>query len=306
MKTSMFIGNSGLDHKLLHLLEYRVSQINGCAFCLDMHHKDSIHQGDTEQRLHGLPAWRESPWYSDAERAALQFAEALTHCETDDATYEDHLKEYPHILFPYAYNILGSAEDARDVIQDVLTKFYTDAREDIANEKAWLVKSVINHAINTKTRRRRTVQPEVWLPEPVATESADANIYLKDILSYSLLVLLEKLNAKERAIFILKESFDYPHDEIANILSITEEHSRKLLSRARSKLFKPGGTAEVSIRDERAVKITEINHQPAFLFYNRDQLISCQVFDVSPVDGRILQINSVVDPEKLKNIIVRL
>ncbi|HEY4289529.1 MAG TPA: carboxymuconolactone decarboxylase family protein [Puia sp.] len=89
MKTGAYITNSGLDHKLLHLLAYRVSQINGCAFCLDMHHKDAIHAGETEQRLHGLPAWRETPWYSEAEKAALQFAEALTtHCETDDATYE--------------------------------------------------------------------------------------------------------------------------------------------------------------------------------------------------------------------------
>jgi len=89
MKTGIYITNSGLDHKLLHLLAYRVSQINGCAFCLDMHHKDAIHTGETEQRLHGLPAWRESPWYSGPERAALQFAEALTkECEADDATYE--------------------------------------------------------------------------------------------------------------------------------------------------------------------------------------------------------------------------
>jgi AhpD family alkylhydroperoxidase len=89
LKTSTFINNSGLDPRLLHMLEYRVSQINGCAFCLDMHHKDALHAGETEQRLHGLPAWRETPWYSEPERAALQFAEALTtHCETGDAIYE--------------------------------------------------------------------------------------------------------------------------------------------------------------------------------------------------------------------------
>ena len=110
------------------------------------------------------------------------------------------MTDYQQILFPYAYNILGSVEDARDIVQDVLAKFYAENREDIASEKAYLIKSVINHAINTKTRRRKTVQPEVWLPEPVATESADANVYLKDILSYSLLVLLERLNAKERAV----------------------------------------------------------------------------------------------------------
>jgi AhpD family alkylhydroperoxidase len=94
-KTGSFIAGSGLDHQLLHLLAYRVSQINGCAFCLDMHHKDAIHTGETEQRLHGLPAWRESPWYSDSERAALQFAEALTtECETDDATYEELIRHF--------------------------------------------------------------------------------------------------------------------------------------------------------------------------------------------------------------------
>ena len=279
------------------------------------------------------------------------------------------MKDYQQILFPYAYNILGLAEDARDAIQDVLTKYYSDNREGIANEKAYLIKSVINHSINLKTRRKRTVQPEVWLPEPVATESADANIYLKDILSFSLLVLLEKLNAKERAVFILKESFDYPHDEIAGILSITEESSRKLLSRAKSRLFKPGGSREHSISDERTnallqnyidairnrnieklesllaeditfyadggkninvvrrvctgapevakllsyiyhthqststIKLVEVNHQPAFLVYNQDRLTVCTVFDISPVTGKIVQISSVVDPEKLKHIL---
>src|SRR5262249_51508439 len=162
--------------------------------------------------------------------------------------------------------------------------------------------------------------------------------------SYSLLVLLEKLNAKERAVFILKESFDYPHDEIAAILSITEEHSRKLLSRAKDKLFKPGAAAGASIRDARTntplqnyidairdrnmqrlegllaadiafyadggpnvnvvkrictgsaavadlvtlvyqrfqekstIRFTEVNHQPALLFYFGDRLNSCLVF----------------------------
>ena len=85
----IYLAKSPVEQSLLNLIYFRVSQINGCAFCLDMHHKDAIHTGETEQRLHGLPAWRESPWYSEPERAALQFAEALTtRCETDDATYE--------------------------------------------------------------------------------------------------------------------------------------------------------------------------------------------------------------------------
>jgi AhpD family alkylhydroperoxidase len=73
-----YLKKTGLDKKLLELVKYRVSQLNGCAFCLDMHHKDAIHLGETEQRLHALPAWRECPWYSDAERAALAYTESLT------------------------------------------------------------------------------------------------------------------------------------------------------------------------------------------------------------------------------------
>jgi len=73
-----FLKSSELDEKLLALIEYRVSQLNGCVFCLDMHHKDAVHLGETEQRLHSLPAWRECPWYSDAERAALAYTDSLT------------------------------------------------------------------------------------------------------------------------------------------------------------------------------------------------------------------------------------
>lgn len=69
---------SGLDPKLLHMLKLRVSQINGCAFCIDMHWKDSREAGETDQRLYSLDAWRECPWYSDKERAALAWAEAIT------------------------------------------------------------------------------------------------------------------------------------------------------------------------------------------------------------------------------------
>jgi AhpD family alkylhydroperoxidase len=83
-----YLKKTGLDEKLLELVKYRVSQLNGCAFCLDMHHKDAIHHGETEQRLHALPAWRECPWYSDAERAALAYTEALTtHPGVDDQVF---------------------------------------------------------------------------------------------------------------------------------------------------------------------------------------------------------------------------
>ena len=90
-KTGMYLNKSGLDHKLQELIKYRVSQINGCAYCLDMHHKDAIALGENEQRLYSLPAWKECPYYSDKERAALAYAEAITNMpqeDVTDATYE--------------------------------------------------------------------------------------------------------------------------------------------------------------------------------------------------------------------------
>lgn len=87
-KTSAYINKSGLDHKLLAMVSYRVSQLNGCAYCLDMHHKDAIHLGETEQRLHSLPAWRECPYYSDQERAVLAFVEAVNNYQEEDAVFD--------------------------------------------------------------------------------------------------------------------------------------------------------------------------------------------------------------------------
>jgi AhpD family alkylhydroperoxidase len=72
------VQQAGLDSKLLDLVRMRASQINGCAYCLDMHSKDTRANGETEQRLYGLEAWRETPYYSARERAALEWTEALT------------------------------------------------------------------------------------------------------------------------------------------------------------------------------------------------------------------------------------
>jgi len=72
------VHKSALDSKLLDLVRMRASQINGCAYCLDMHSKDARANGESEQRLYGLEAWRETPYYSDRERAALEWTEALT------------------------------------------------------------------------------------------------------------------------------------------------------------------------------------------------------------------------------------
>ena len=73
-----YVRKSGLEASLLELIRLRASQINGCAYCIDMHTKDARAAGESEQRLYGLTAWRETPFYSDRERAALAWTEAVT------------------------------------------------------------------------------------------------------------------------------------------------------------------------------------------------------------------------------------
>jgi AhpD family alkylhydroperoxidase len=79
------VRRSGLEGSLIELVKMRASQINGCAFCLDMHAKDARKQGETEQRLYVLTAWRETPYYSERERAALAWTECLTRLPADGA-----------------------------------------------------------------------------------------------------------------------------------------------------------------------------------------------------------------------------
>jgi len=92
-----YVHESGIDIKLLHMLKLRASQINGCAYCIDMHWKDARAAGETEQRLYGLNAWRESPYYNEKERAALEWAESVTlvsETHVPDEVYERVRAQY--------------------------------------------------------------------------------------------------------------------------------------------------------------------------------------------------------------------
>jgi len=91
-----YIRQSGLDESLLNLIRMRASQINGCAYCLDMHWKDARALGENEQRLYGLDAWEESPYYTDRERAALAWTEALTNIREGHVADEVYERVRPH------------------------------------------------------------------------------------------------------------------------------------------------------------------------------------------------------------------
>jgi len=91
------VRDSGLEPKILELIKTRASQMNGCAYCIDMHTKDARAGGETEQRLYGLTAWRESPFFTPRERAALGWTEAITNIQEGHATqaaYDEARKEF--------------------------------------------------------------------------------------------------------------------------------------------------------------------------------------------------------------------
>src|SRR5579862_1574877 len=93
-----YLSNCGLEKSLRELVKLRSSQINGCAYCIDMHWKDARAGGETEQRLYGLDAWAESPYYTDRERAALAWTEALTLITAGHAPDSVYEKLKPHFL----------------------------------------------------------------------------------------------------------------------------------------------------------------------------------------------------------------
>ncbi|RCV52183.1 carboxymuconolactone decarboxylase family protein [Marinitenerispora sediminis] len=96
-KLEQTVHGLGLEPSLLELVKIRASQINGCAFCLDMHTKDAEAQGETHQRMHALNAWRETPFFTARERAALAFAEAVTLIAdggVEDDVYEEAARHF--------------------------------------------------------------------------------------------------------------------------------------------------------------------------------------------------------------------
>lgn len=90
------VKRSGLDAVLLELVKTRASQLNGCAYCIDMHTKEARAAGESEQRLYGLSAWREAPFYSERERAALKWTEAVTQVSAGDVSDQVFESVRPH------------------------------------------------------------------------------------------------------------------------------------------------------------------------------------------------------------------
>ncbi|MFD4668157.1 RNA polymerase sigma-70 factor [Lentzea sp. NPDC058450] len=154
-------------------------------------------------------------------------------------------------LFGIAYRVLGSVADAEDVVQDTWLRFDRTDPASITNPGAFLATTATRLAINaaTSARARREVYVGPWLPEPVSTEDDPAlGAERAEALDLAVLVLMERLTPKERAAYVLREAFDYPFRQIAEVLETSEPHARQLAKRARDRVHddrrRPVGTAE--------------------------------------------------------------
>jgi RNA polymerase sigma-70 factor (ECF subfamily) len=164
------------------------------------------------------------------------------------------------LLFSIAYRMLGSASEAEDIVQDAFLRFHqAEKEEEIDNVKAYLstitTRLAIDHLRSARVRRESYVGP--WLPEPLLTEAVpDASQHAEtaDSLSMAFLVMLESLSPVERAVFLLREVFDYPYDEIADVIGKSEDNTRQLAVRARRHVEerRPRFEADKEARDELA------------------------------------------------------
>ncbi|MGA1931365.1 RNA polymerase sigma factor SigJ [Arcobacter sp. YIC-464] len=149
-------------------------------------------------------------------------------------------QEYRNSLISYVYKIIGSQEEAKDIVQETIIRFIGKKHDEIENTKAWLFKVATNLALDflRSAKSKREVYIGTWLPEPFIEEKAHQNneIELDESLSMALLVLMEKLSIKERIAYILHDLFEFKHKEIADILDTSIQNSRQLNSRANKKL----------------------------------------------------------------------
>ncbi|MEU8181586.1 RNA polymerase sigma-70 factor [Micromonospora sp. NPDC049044] len=150
-----------------------------------------------------------------------------------------------------AYRLLGSASDAEDAVQDTFLRWQAADREHVETPEAWLTRVLTNLCLNqlTSARARRETYVGTWLPEPVLAGDRMLGpvdtVEQRESVSMAVLTLLERLSPNERAVYVLREAFGYPHGEIAEILGVSEANCQQIYRRARQHVTGERARAEV-------------------------------------------------------------
>lgn len=152
-------------------------------------------------------------------------------------------REYQPLLFSIAYNMLGSVMDAEDCVQETFLRWHQACNSDTETEairspKSYLCAIITNLCIDhlRSAKVQRESYNGIWLPEPVYTAEPDEHVEMAELLSVAFLRLLETLSPIERAVFLLRQTFDYEYDEIAQIVGKSAHNCRQIVYRARQRL----------------------------------------------------------------------
>lgn len=152
-------------------------------------------------------------------------------------------EQYKGLLFTLAYQLTGSSSDAEDVVQDVFLKVHDVDLDLLVEPKAYLCKMATNRCwdLLKSARKKREQYFGEWLPEPIFTSNDESFEFVvrKELLFYSMLVLLERLAPLERAVFVLREALGFEYSDIAEIVGKSEANCRKILSRVKGKMGVP-------------------------------------------------------------------
>jgi len=164
---------------------------------------------------------------------------------------QEELRPY---LFAIAYRMLGSVADAEDVVQEAFLRYHA-AEVEPDSPKAYLATITTRLAIDQlrSARTQREVYPGEWLPEPLVEDDAARHAEMADSLSLSFLHLLEKLSPVERAVFLLREVFDYPYDDVARIVGKTPANARQILARAHARIDEGRKRFDVSLAEREEI-----------------------------------------------------
>jgi RNA polymerase sigma-70 factor (ECF subfamily) len=168
------------------------------------------------------------------------------------ADFERHRQR----LFAVAYRLLGSAAEAEDAVQDTYLRWHEADRDEVREPAAWLTKVLTNLCLTrlTSARARRESYVGPWMPEPLLTAHIPLDTAeLRESVSMAFLLLMERLTPAERAVFVLREAFEYSHREIAEVLDLTEANCQQLYHRAKRRVaqdrprFDPDGEEKLRI-----------------------------------------------------------
>jgi RNA polymerase sigma-70 factor (ECF subfamily) len=219
----------------------------------------------------------------------------------------DPFESYRAYLFSIAYRMLGSAMDAEDMVQETYLRYRATAPDAIASPKAFLTTIVVRLCTDQLhlARRQRETYVGPWLPEPISDvaalqeENPAERVDVEESVSLAFLVLLERLQPVERAVFLLREVFEYEYAEIASFLGKSELACRQAFSRAKKHLADHRPRFSASDESHR-VDVEEVNGEPALVI--RDAGRAYFVLTIEVWAQQIHSVRIVANPDKLAHV----